>query len=119
MSVQRPTETAALANDVAGRAGLLTSRLGATEVRRAARRTGGRRLIQQAEGVLESFVIVEVTAAMFERAGDLAPSTLRTLDALHLAAALAVDLPSMDLITYDARLAEAARRHGFMVVVPR
>jgi len=112
-------ETGALENDVARRAGLLTSRLGATEVRRAARRSGGRRLIQQVETVLESFVMIEMTAAMVERAGDLAPSTLRTLDALHVAAALAVDVPSLDFITYDVRVADAAVRHGLSVATPR
>jgi predicted nucleic acid-binding protein len=112
-------ETAALESDAAHRSGLLTSRLGVTEVRRAARRTGGRRLLQQVENVLEALVVLEMTPAMFDRAADLTPSTLRTLDALHLAAALDLDLPSLDFITYDARLADAARRHGLSVAVPR
>ena len=79
---------------------------------RPARRTGGRRLPQQVEEVLEALVVLEMTPAMFDRAAGLQPSTLRTLDALHLAAALETDLPSLDFITYDARLADAARRHG-------
>ena len=112
-------ETGALERDVADRPGLLTSRPGVTEVRRAAHRSGGRRLIQQAEDVIASFVVVDVTAVMFDRASDLAPATLRTLDALHLASALSVDLPLLDFITYDARLADAARRHGLAVAVPR
>lgn len=112
-------ETAALEQDLSRRAGILTSRLGVTEVRRAARRAGGRRLIQHVEDVLASFVVVEVTTAMFERAGDLTPPTLRTLDAVHLAAALAVDLPGLDFVTYDARLAEAAKRHDLAVAMPQ
>jgi uncharacterized protein len=112
-------ETAALESDAAHRSGLLTSRLGVTEVRRAARRAGGRRLFQQVENVLEALVVFEMTSSMFDRAADLAPSALRTLDALHLAAALDLDLPSLDFITYDARLADAARRHGLSVAVPR
>ena len=112
-------ETAALESDAAHRSGLLTSRLGVTEVRRAARRAGGRRLLQQVELVLEVLVVLEMTPAMFDRASDLAPSTVRTLDALHVAAALELDLPSLDFITYDARLADAARRHGLSVTVPR
>ncbi len=112
-------ETAALEADAARRAGLLTSRLGLTEVRRAARRVGSRRLVQQVEDVLEALVVLEMTTSMFDRAADLVPTALRTLDALHVAAALELDLPSTDFITYDARLAEAARRHGLSVVVPR
>ena len=112
-------ETAALEANVAQRAGLLTSRLGVTEVRRAARRaSGGRRLIQQVEDVIEAFVVIDMTPAMFERAGELGPSTLRTLDALHLAAALTLDVPLMDFITYDVRLAAAARAHGLTVASP-
>ena len=113
------SETSALEADAATRAGLLTSRLGVAEVRRAVRRAGTRRLLQQAEDVLEAFVVVEMTPAMFDRAGDLTPPALRTLDALHLVSALSLDLPALDFITYDARLADAARRHGLSVTVPR
>jgi hypothetical protein len=112
-------ETAALEADAAHRSGLVTSRLGATEVRRAAHRAGGRRLLQQVDAVLEALVVIEMTPAMFDRAAGLLPSTLRTLDALHLAAALETGLPSLDFITYDARLADAARRHGLSVATPR
>ena len=55
---------------------------------------------------------------MFDEAADLAPAALRTLDALHLAAAATLDLPSLDFITYDTRLAEAARCHGLTVLTP-
>jgi predicted nucleic acid-binding protein len=112
-------ETAALEADLAQRAGLVTSRLGVTEVRRAARRAGGRRLVQQVEDVLEALVILEMTPGMFDRAAELVPATLRTLDALHLSAALELNLPSVDFITYDRRLADAARRAGLGVTVPR
>ena len=111
-------ETAALEADVVQRAGLLTSRLGVTEVRRAARRAGGRRLLQQVDDVIEAFVIIEMTPDMFDRAGTLAPAALRTLDAMHLATALTLDLP-VDFVTYYARLADAARHHGLRVSTPR
>ena len=48
-------ETAALERDLADRIALLTSRLSATEVLRAARRQPHRRVLQQAEEVLDSF----------------------------------------------------------------
>ena len=48
----------------------------------------------------------------------MAPRELRTLDAIHLAAALtAPDLRAM--VTYDSRLAEAAATAGIAVVSPR
>jgi predicted nucleic acid-binding protein len=111
-------ETGDLEADVARRDGLLTSRLGVTEVRRAARRVGGKRLIAHVDEVLEAFVVVEMTPRMFEEAGAIGPVLLRTLDALHLAAAAALDLPQLDFITYDTRLADAARRHGLSVLSP-
>ena len=43
---------------------------------------------------------------------------MRTLDAIHLAAALVVDDPALEFVTYDARLADAARANGLRVVQP-
>jgi hypothetical protein len=112
-------ETAALERDALGRKGLLSSRLGATELRRAARRAGGRRLLQQVNDVLAAFFIVEVTPLILERAGHLGPASLRTLDAIHLATALMLPTAALDFITYDDRLADAARDAGLRVVQPR
>lgn len=56
--------------------------------------------------------------AIARAAGDLAPFSLRTLDAIHLASALARG-PELDaFLTYDDRLAEAARSLGLPVVRP-
>jgi predicted nucleic acid-binding protein len=50
--------------------------------------------------------------------GDIGPAWLRTLDAIHLASALQV-LPALDaFVTYDDRLAAAARSLGLPVVRP-
>jgi predicted nucleic acid-binding protein len=112
-------ETAALENDAAHRAGLLTSRLGATELRRAAARGGQRRIMQQVEDVLAAVALVEVSPAILERAGRLASVELRTLDAIHLASALTLPFAEMDFISYDARLADAARSCGLTVRQPK
>jgi hypothetical protein len=111
-------ETAALETDAASRDGLLSSRLGATEARRAARRAGNRRVIHQIDEVLESLVLVELTPAIVSRAGLVGPPEMRTLDALHLATALSLTLPSLDFITYDRRLASAAAAAGLRVAQP-
>ena len=111
-------ETAALERDVAGRIALLSSRLSATEVLRAARRHPLRRVLQQAEDVLDSFVLMEVTSAILKRAGALGPTDLRTLDAIHLATALGLGLANLEFLTYDVRLARAARAHGLSVSKP-
>jgi hypothetical protein len=90
-----------------------------TEVRRAARRRGGAASFNRRRMSSRPFVVVDVTPVMFDRAGDLALATLRTFAALHLASALSIDRRFLDFITYDARLADAARRHGLAAAVPR
>lgn len=83
------------------------------ETKRAVDRAGGGEEIQRIESDWDSFDVVEVNAVLCERAAELACTTgLRSLDALHLAAALA--LPREDLVfaTWDARLHRAAREHG-------
>ena len=61
---------------------------------------------------------LEVTPAILKRAGALGPTDLRTLDAIHLATALGLGLADLEFLTYDARLARAARAQGLDVVVP-
>ena len=51
-------------------------------------------------------------------AGRLDPTTLRSLDALHLAAALDLGDDLDGLVTYDDRLAEAAALNGVPVTTP-
>lgn len=58
------------------------------------------------------FEVVEVTQALVERAGEVALSMrLRTLDAMHLAAALSFGEEPI-FVTWDARLHRAARERG-------
>ena len=60
----------------------------------------------------------ELDDAIANVAAALRPPLLRTLDAIHLATALAL-LPELDaFVTYDDRLAEAARAIGLPVVRP-
>ena len=112
-------ETAALERDLADRDALLSSRLSAAEVLRATRRGAPRRVLQQAEEVLDSIVFVEITPAILKRAASFEPAELRTLDAIHLATALSLDTTDMEFLTYDARLASAARAQGLSVRAPR
>src|SRR2546427_288744 len=54
-------ETAALERALEDRAGLFSSRLGAAEVIRAARRRSNRRVLQQTDEVLDALVLMDVT----------------------------------------------------------
>jgi predicted nucleic acid-binding protein len=92
--------------------------LARAELIRAVRRSVPERLLQ-ARAVLDSLTLIEVTPAVFEQAGRLDPPSLRSLDAIHLAAALDLGDDLESLVTYDERLAEAAGVHGIPVTAPR
>jgi len=65
--------------------------------------------------VLDVVALLPV-AATRERAARVSPPVLRALDAIHLAAALAVEADV--LIAYDQRLLDAARAAGLLVASP-
>jgi predicted nucleic acid-binding protein len=95
---------------------LATSRIGIIETRRAANRhvhDPG-----QLEAVVRSMVIIEVDDVVASNASHLSPPTLRTLDAIHIATALAIGPDVGAFVTYDLRQADAARRAGLPVVMP-
>ena len=95
---------------------VITSRVGIIETVRAASRT--RVDAPHLDRVLTDLEVVELDAATGGTAARAHPPTLRTLDAIHLATALAL-LPDLDaFVTYDDRLADAARAIGLPVVRP-
>jgi predicted nucleic acid-binding protein len=95
---------------------LVTSRVGHVETVRAASRRDhdpARRDL-----VLAGVEVFEFNAGVAAVAAGLRPPLLRTLDAIHVATALAL-MPELDaFVTYDDRLAEAARAVGLSVVRP-
>jgi len=96
---------------------IVSSDLLRTELVRATRR-GAPDEMQQARAVLDSLVLLTVSTALFERAGTIEPDLLRSLDALHLAAALDLGDDLDGIITYDDRLASAAVALGVPVIAP-
>ncbi|MDH4144111.1 MAG: type II toxin-antitoxin system VapC family toxin [Acidimicrobiia bacterium] len=96
---------------------LVASDLVRTELMRAVRRVVPERALQ-ARQVLDSIVLIEVTSAVFAAAGRLDPPTLRSLDAIHVAAALDLGDDLDGLVTYDDRLAAAATANGLTVLAP-
>jgi predicted nucleic acid-binding protein len=94
---------------------LVTSRIGVVESRRAAHRGDGdlARLVV----VIDRLEVFELDSDIDQRASAIGPSSLRTLDAIQLATALSI--PGLgSFVTYDDRLAEAARNVGLPVVRP-
>ncbi len=95
---------------------LVTSRVGIVETVRAASRRGHD--TTQRSRVLTDVGIYELDDGIASVAAALAPPFLRTLDAIHLATAMAL-MPGLDaFVTYDDRLATAARALGLPVVRP-
>jgi predicted nucleic acid-binding protein len=117
LAVREP-ETAALEADLAARDGLVASRLAVVECRRAAQRASHRRVLQTIDEILDAIYLIEVTPAILDDAGAADPPLLRSLDAIHLATALSLSDPGMEVITYDRRFADAARANGLTVVQP-
>jgi predicted nucleic acid-binding protein len=68
--------------------------------------------------VVKGIVFVNVDRSVLDAASLLKPALLRTLDAIHLATALEFGNDLRGIVTYDSRLADAARQHGFRVVAP-
>jgi uncharacterized protein len=66
--------------------------------------------------VVERFGAVGLTEPMIHLAGTFPQQHLDTLDALHLATAVVIGAASV--VTYDARLADAAGQEGFRVDAP-
>lgn len=61
---------------------------------------------------------MELTPDIRQQAEHLPPSELRALDAIHLATALSVADQIGAVLTYDVRLAGAARSAGLTVLAP-
>lgn len=90
--------------------------VGLIETRRAvARRDGDRRNLDL---VLRSVVGLALDAIVIQAAAALRPASLRTLDAIHVASALTVAAELDAFVTYDERLADAARAAGLSVIRP-
>lgn len=95
----------------------VTSRLATVEVPRAVARRGPAGL-QRAADVLASLDLVELDGALALAAAAVEPVNLRTLDAIHIATALALRDDLVAVVSYDHRLVAAARAAGLQVVSP-
>jgi predicted nucleic acid-binding protein len=94
-----------------------TAALTRTELIRAASRLNSTAAVAHARRLLARLDLVSLTNRLLDAAGVLPPTELRTLDAIHLAAAqTAPDLRAV--VSYDARMVEAATQSGLTVARP-
>jgi predicted nucleic acid-binding protein len=95
----------------------VASRLARVELRRLALREDA---LAAADRLLAGVALVPIDDAVLAAAETVEPSTVATLDAIHLATALRLaDAAVLDaVVTYDLRLADGARHHGLTVLSP-
>lgn len=96
---------------------LVSSDLTRTELIRAVRRVAPDRILT-AHALLDGLILMTLPASTFAAAGRLDPDELRTLDAVHLAAALELGDDLEAFVAYDERLQNAARLNGVEVLAP-
>lgn len=105
-------------------ADLVACELVLTEVPRAIRRAAARNetlpldlLIDRAGELLDAVALLPIDRGLLAAAGALAEPALRTLDAIHVVAA--VDLEPIDgFVSFDERQAAAARLAGLRTIAP-
>ncbi|MBB5633803.1 hypothetical protein BKA04_002026 [Cryobacterium mesophilum] len=93
---------------------LVSSDLLETELRRLAVREN----LAQSDvtRILDGVALAALDRAVYRSAGFMPMQHLRTLDALHLEAAVRLDVSA--ILTYDRRLGDAARTLGVEVISP-
>lgn len=116
LAIEEP-ESAALRRTLRGRTELVSSALARTEVARTLL-PEGRAAVERGEAVLERIELARVNDRVLRLAGELTPHGLRSLDAIHLATAKLLERVKL-VVTYDARMAEAARAMKWKVAAPR
>ena len=116
LAVREP-ESDALRRFLRRRRPLLSSALARTEVLRALLPLGPE-AIRRGNDVLARVELARVNERVLNAAGSLLPADLRSLDAIHLATAQLLGANLVRIVTYDERMAAAARDLGWTVSAP-
>lgn len=96
---------------------LVSSVLARTEVVRAVARTDPD-AAHRAVNLLAAVSVVVLDASLADDAARLDPAELRSLDALHVAAALRLGPALGVMVSYDERILDVAQEHGVAVAHP-
>jgi predicted nucleic acid-binding protein len=121
--VVREAESDAIEAEIARWDLIATSDIAAIELARATARARANGRVGVADGrvvleLLAALSIVPMTDEVRALAATMEPVELRTLDAIHLACALALAEDLAGVVTYDHRMADAARARGVAVIAP-
>ncbi|TME49820.1 MAG: type II toxin-antitoxin system VapC family toxin [Chloroflexi bacterium] len=88
------------------------------ELVRVVRRAGVPRLIPEARKLLAGLHLIRLDDVLLDRAADLDPTELRSLDSIHLAAAASLGDDLAAVVSYDDRLLAAAKSLGLPTATP-
>src|SRR2546426_8054016 len=116
LAVREP-ESDAMRKYLRRRRPLISSALARAEVLRALL-PGGEQALAAGRRALARVDLVRVSDRVLDLAGSLLPIELRSLDYIHLATAARLGAELGDLVTYDERMATAARSMGYKVSAP-
>lgn len=115
----REAETTALRRRLKEWPHRVSSALLRVELLRTVRRARLPRLMEVARRQLASIELIRLDDDLLERAAGIEPSTVRSLDAIHLATALSLGSDLAAVVTYDSRMSTAAQALGLPVIAPR
>lgn len=113
----REVHSDALRRHLRRRRPLMSSALARAEVLRALL-PGGEPALAAGRRVLSRVDLVRVGDPVLNQAGTMSPVELRSLDAIHLATAGRIGTDLAEVVTYDQRMATAARAMGYKVSSP-
>lgn len=116
LAIDEP-ESGALRHYLRRRRPLVSSALARTEVQRALL-LEGEEGVARGRAVLGRVELVRINDWVLNTAGVLTPPDLRSLDAIHLATAGQLGEDLGQIVTYDDRMVDAAKRLGFKAVSP-
>ncbi len=110
-------DAAAVLEALAGFDQHVASRLMRIELRRLALRED---VLEDANRLLAGIALVPLDDAILTSAETVPPPVVATLDAIHLATAVALARADVldTVMTYDRRFADGAEQHGLRVVAP-
>ncbi|HEX4837944.1 MAG TPA: type II toxin-antitoxin system VapC family toxin [Solirubrobacteraceae bacterium] len=97
------------------------SRISSSLLRVELRRLGlSRDMLDRVDPLLAGISLIPLDEQILTAAETLTPSTVATLDAIHLATAIRLSATGElnALMTYDKQLADGARKHGITVLSP-